>query len=105
MAKTPSAKPASLESVDRIEPLRLEDPSEAIIDVVAELAAAFATLGPAPYPSTAARLAEVVRIVNAYSSHLIEGLTTQPKDAEGFRDRSLGERMTWQATWFTMVST
>jgi hypothetical protein len=52
------------ESPQRIEPARLEEPSEAITDLVAELAAASATLGHALNPRTAANLAGLVRIMN-----------------------------------------
>ena len=71
-----------LESVQRIEPARLEDVPEAIADVVAELAAASATLGSALNPRTAGNLAELVRIMNTYYSNLIEGHHTRPKDIE-----------------------
>src|SRR6202035_2376395 len=56
-----------VETVQRIEPARLEEPSAAIGDVVAELSAASAAL---------------VRLMNAYYSNLIEGHTTRPKDIE-----------------------
>lgn len=71
-----------LESVQRIEPARVEDPTEAIADVVAELAAASATLGQALHPRSAASLALVVRIMNTYYSNLIEGHNTRPRDIE-----------------------
>ena len=73
MALDKSAKQASFESVERIEPARLEDPSEGILDVVAELAAASATLGQALPPRTAASLADVVRIMNTYGSYRVPG--------------------------------
>jgi Fic family protein len=73
---------AVVETPQRIEPARLEEPSEAISDAVAELAAAGATLGKALHPRTAADLAGVVRIMNAYYSNLIEGRHTQPRDIE-----------------------
>jgi Fic family protein len=71
-----------VETVQRIEPARLEEPSAAIGDVVAELSAASATLGKALHPRTAANLAALVRLMNAYYSNLIEGHTTRPKDIE-----------------------
>jgi len=77
-----SAKEDPVESVERIEPARLEEPSEAISDVVAELAAVSATLGQALHPRTAASLASVVRIMNTYYSNLIEGHNTRPKEIE-----------------------
>jgi Fic family protein len=71
-----------LEVPTRIEPARLEEPGEAISDVVAELAAASATLGQALHPRTASNLAALVRIMNSYYSNLIEGHNTRPKDIE-----------------------
>jgi Fic family protein len=71
-----------VESVQRIEPARLEEPGEAIGDIVAELSAATATLGKALHPRTAANLAALVRIMNAYYSNLIEGHNTRPNDIE-----------------------
>src|SRR5580692_10071979 len=72
----------SVESTQRIEPARLEEPGESIGDVVAELSAAAATLGKTLHPRTAANLAGLVRIMNAYYSNLIEGHNTRPKDIE-----------------------
>jgi Fic family protein len=77
-----SARNALLESVQRIEPARLEEVSEAISDVVAELAAASAKLAHALNPRTAANLASLVRIMNTYYSNLIEGHNTRPRDIE-----------------------
>lgn len=71
-----------IESVQRIEPARLEEPGEAIADLVAELVAAAATLGNTLHPRTAGNLADLVRIMNAYYSNLIEGHNTRPKDIE-----------------------
>ena len=70
------------ESVNRIEPARLEEPNSAIADVLAELAATSATLGRALHPRTAANLADLVRIMNTYYSNLIEGHDTRPRDIE-----------------------
>jgi len=77
-----SAKSDAIESVQRIEPTRLEAMPEAISDVVAELAAASAHLGRALHPRTAANLASLVRIMNSYYSNLIEGHNTRPRDIE-----------------------
>jgi Fic family protein len=77
-----SAKTNLIESVQRIEPARLEEMPEAISDIVAELAAAAAKLGNALHPRTAANLAGLVRIMNSYYSNLIEGHNTRPKDIE-----------------------
>src|SRR6266852_1354648 len=71
-----------LETPFRIEPARLEDPPEAISDVIAELSAASATLGVALNPRTAANLAGLLRIMNTYYSNLIEGHDTRPRDIE-----------------------
>lgn len=73
---------AIAETVQCIEPTRLEKPSEAISDVVAELSAAAAILARALHPRTAANLAVLVRVMNAYYSNLIEGHNTRPKDIE-----------------------
>jgi Fic family protein len=77
-----SAKNDLIESVQRIEPARLEEVSEAISDVVAELSAASAKLAHALNPRTAANLAGLVRIMNTYYSNLIEGHNTRPRDIE-----------------------
>lgn len=85
-----------MESLQRIEPARLEEASEAVGDVVAELSAAAATLGKALHPRTAANLAALVRIMNAYYSNLIEGHDTRPKEIEralaGRLDKDEGRR-------------
>src|SRR6185312_13435688 len=84
------------ESVQRIEPARLEEPGEAIADIVAELSAATAGLGNTLHPLTAANLADLVRIINAYYSNLIEGHNTRPRDIEralaGNLDEDAGRR-------------
>jgi Fic family protein len=59
----------------RIEPARLEETSEAIADVIADLSAASAKLGVGLHPRTAASLADLVRLMNTYYSNLIEGIT------------------------------
>ncbi len=70
------------ETPSRIEPARIETPSEALADVMAELAAATAALGGALHPRTAGQLADLVRIMNTYYSNLIEGHDTRPRDIE-----------------------
>src|SRR5271167_1990232 len=82
MINEKSAKTDTVESVGRIEPARVEEPSEAILDAVAELSAVSATLGQALRPRAAASLASVVRIVNTYYSNLIEGHIARPRDIE-----------------------
>ena len=71
-----------VESVQRIEPARLEAPPEIVGDLVADLSAASATLGRALHPRTAANLANLVRVMNTYYSTLIEGHDTRPRDIE-----------------------
>ncbi len=80
-----------LETVERIEPARLESPSADIIDVITELSASAAVLGKALHPATAASLAEVVRIMNTYYSNLIEGHNTRPRDIERALSGALDE--------------
>lgn len=71
-----------LETPARIEPARLDETSEAINDVVAELTRASAVLGAGLHPRTAASLAALMRTMNAYYSNLIEGHVTRPRDIE-----------------------
>ena len=85
-----------VETVQRIEPARLENPPETIADLVAELSAKSAELGRSLHPRTAANLADLVRIMNTYYSNLIEGHNTRPRDIEralaGEFDRNEGRR-------------
>ena len=71
-----------LESVQRIEPARIENPPERVADLAAELSAASAKLGRSLHSRTAANLADLVRIMNTYYSNLIEGHNTRPRDIE-----------------------
>ena len=71
-----------LESAQRIEPARVENPPERVADLAAELSAASAKLGRSLHARTAANLADVVRIMNTYYSNLIEGHNTRPRDIE-----------------------
>lgn len=71
-----------LETVQRIEPARLEHPGEELVDTIAALAAASATLGRTLKPLTASSLRALVRIMNSYYSNLIEGNHTLPRDIE-----------------------
>ncbi|PTE11347.1 Fic family protein [Mesorhizobium helmanticense] len=70
------------ETVQRIEPARLEDVAEPISDALAELSASSAVLGAKLHPRTAANVADLVRIMNTYYSNLIEGHNTRPRDIE-----------------------
>jgi Fic family protein len=80
MASKTSARNPPLETVQQIEPARLEDAPGAISDVIAELAASSASLGHILHPRAAASLAELVRVMNTYYSNLIEGHNTRPQD-------------------------
>lgn len=71
-----------VETAYRFEPARLENPPEAVADLVAELSASSAKLGQSLHPRTAANLAGLVRIMNTYYSNLIEGHDTRPRDIE-----------------------
>jgi len=71
-----------IESVQRIEPVLLDDLPAAIADVAAELLAATTALGRSLHPRTAENLAGLVRIMNTYYSNLIEGHDTRPRDIE-----------------------
>ena len=92
----PRSANAQFESVGRIEPTSLEHVSAPIADVLADLAAESAALGKALHPRTAASLAKLVRIMNAYYSNLIEGHNTRPREIEralaGDFDRDEGRR-------------
>lgn len=70
------------ESTGRIEPTRLLEAPESVANLAAELAAAGAVLGKALHPTTAANLADLVRIMNTYYSNLIEGHDTRPREIE-----------------------
>jgi len=85
------------ENPQRIEPALLDDAlPAAVADAAAELAAAAATLGSALHLRSAASLADLVRIMNAYYSNLIEGHNTRPRDIAralaGDFDRDEGRR-------------
>ncbi|MHB8420464.1 MAG: Fic family protein [Myxococcales bacterium] len=74
--------PQGVDTLARIEPLRLERIPEPVADAVAELTAAATRLGQALHSRTAAHLAGLVRIMNTYYSNLIEGHDTRPRDIE-----------------------
>ncbi len=75
-----SANPPDLETIARIEPTLLDEVPGELNDVVAELAAASSRLGSSLHATTAASLADLVRIMNTYYSNLIEGHNTRPRD-------------------------
>jgi Fic family protein len=72
----------SLEPTYRIEPCLLDDLPASLVDVIAELTQASAALGARLHPSSAASLAELVRVMNCYYSNLIEGHNARPRDIE-----------------------
>src|SRR5882672_8459845 len=77
---SPNRPDERLESVQRIEPARVENPPEQVADLAAELSAASAKLGRSLHARTAANLADLVRLMNTYYSNLIEGRNTRPRD-------------------------
>ena len=72
----------TLEATSRIEPCLLESYPQALADIIAELVGAAAKLGAGLHPTSAASLAELVRVMNCYYSNLIEGHNTRPRDIE-----------------------
>lgn len=70
------------ETPARIEPALLDETGGEILDLVADLSAATASLGSRLHPRSAAGLAEAVRIMNCYYSNLIEGHNTTPREIE-----------------------
>ena len=78
-AKRPVAA-VETETLFRIEPTLVDEVPGELNDVVAELAAASSKLGASLHPTTAASLADLVRIMNTYYSNLIEGHNTRPRD-------------------------
>ncbi len=66
----------------RIEPCLIEESSEELADLIAELVAVAERLGARLHPRTAASLAELVRVMNCYYSNLIEGRDTHPRDID-----------------------
>ena len=80
-----SAKSETTDTLFRIEPTLLDDVPGEVNDVVAELAAASSHLGASLHPTTAASLADLVRIMNTYYSNLIEGHNARQRYRTGAR--------------------
>ena len=78
-AKSAKMRP---ESSQRIEPTAFEAVPPHLADLAVELAAEASALGSSLHPHTAASLADLVRIMNAYYSNLIEGHNTRPRDIQ-----------------------
>src|ERR1039458_6155125 len=68
------------ETPARIEPCLLEETTAEIVDLVAALSASASALGSRLHPSSAAGLAELVRVMNCCYSNLIEGHSTTPRE-------------------------
>ncbi len=79
----------AMETSYRIEPCLLETYPAELADLVSELIARGVALGQRLHPTTAASLAELVRVMNCYYSNLIEGHNTRPRDIE----RALNEQL------------
>jgi Fic family protein len=60
----------------------LDETGGELLDLVAALPAAAAALPARLHPKTAAKLADMVRVMNCYYSNLIEGHNTRPRDIE-----------------------
>lgn len=71
-----------LETPGRFEPALLDQLSAPATDLIAEISAGAAALGKALHPTTAANLADLIRVMNTYYSNLIEGHNTRPRDIE-----------------------
>jgi Fic family protein len=71
-----------MEATTRIEPCFPEAYPESLANVIADLVAASSKLGARLHPTSAASLADLVRVMNCYYSNLIEGHNTRPSDIE-----------------------
>lgn len=71
-----------METPFRIEPTRLEVIPERLADGLSEVTRLSTKLASCLHPSTAASLAELLRVTNSYYSNLIEGNVTRPRDIE-----------------------
>jgi Fic family protein len=70
------------ETPARIEPCLLDEAGAELLDLIAGLSTATASLGARLHPRSAAGLADAVRIMNCYYSNLIEGYNTTPREIE-----------------------
>jgi len=71
-----------MESPTRLEPTRLSTVPEQTAGLIAELSASSARLGHGLHAHSAANLADLIRVMNAYYTNLIEGHNTRPRDIE-----------------------
>jgi Fic family protein len=65
-----------------MEPCLLDEAGTELLDLIAGLSTATASLGARLHPRSAAGLADAVRIMNCYYSNLIEGHNTTPREIE-----------------------
>ncbi len=72
----------TLETPTRLEPMRLSTVPERTAGLIAELSASSARLGYGLHAQSAENLADLVRVMNAYYTNLIEGHHTRPRDIE-----------------------
>lgn len=70
------------ETPARLEPMRLSVVPENTAGLAVELSASSARLGSGLHVQSAANLAALVRVMNAYYTNLIEGHNTRPRDIE-----------------------
>jgi len=70
------------ENPSRLEPMRLSSVPEQITGLAIELSASCERLGCGLHAQSAANLADLVRVMNAYYTNLIEGHQTRPRDIE-----------------------
>jgi Fic family protein len=72
----------SMETPFRIEPTHLESIPARLADAISEVTHLSTQLSQRLHPTTAANLAELLRVTNSYYSNLIEGNVTRPRDIE-----------------------
>lgn len=79
----------NMETPFRIEPTHLESIPARLADAISEVTHLSTQLSQRLHPTTAANLAELLRLTNSYYSNLIEGNVTRPRDIE----RALAEQL------------
>ena len=78
----PATDPDHEASPTQIEPARIDTLAGNLPDLLAEVVDKAEGLGRSLHPTTAANLADLVRLMNTYYSNLIEGHNTRPRDIE-----------------------
>ncbi len=81
-----------LESPSRMEPAFPEPVTGELLDLVAEVSAAAGALNARLHPTSAAGLADAVRMMNCYFSNLIEGHNTTPREIEAAIQNHIPQR-------------